>query len=161
MTPSDPGGAQAAKRRIAEICLKPDSLLEATLPAKLTTSPFFVRVILLLADQMVPPGDTPKELVGNLCRMGWRAVPAGIQEPAPGDIWVKTGPERQPLNIGFVAKLSLDKTWFYALDADTSLAVRMRREDKRIQCAEIDYWLTIPCSACEAARLAREAAQVG
>lgn len=109
-------------------------------------SALLVRLALLDAGIVVPPGDTAADLVRNLARMGWRTVPAGLREPEIGDIWVESDAKRQPTRVGFVGRRVLSgvsETTFETIHQGA--AARQRRTIDAI-----DFWLIYECRECAA-----------
>jgi len=54
-----------------------------------------------------PLGTVP-DLVGGLLQYGWRALPAAVEAPQPGDLFVLTSPCRTPERLGIVSQLGPD-----------------------------------------------------
>jgi hypothetical protein len=94
-----------------------------------------VQLYLLAAGRGAPSARNAAEFVAACTRAGWRAVPAGLEPPKPGDLFVLTGETRQPERVGIVGPLDTGGEYFIGL-LDGERARRGMRE--------ADFWLRAP-----------------
>jgi hypothetical protein len=95
-----------------------------------------LRLVLFEAGFPAPATVEPAEFVKGCSQWGWRVFPAGLEKPQAGDLWVTCDEQRQPARLGFVAKPSVDGTWFLSVGAGP--------ERERLAARAVDFWLRLP-----------------
>jgi hypothetical protein len=83
-----------------------------------------------------PAATNAADWLREWLRRGARVEPAGLAAPAAGDLWVQTGQDRTPEQVGFVQKVSTDGTWFYAIDGGP--------ERYQVPVGSVDFWVKLP-----------------
>ena len=132
-------GLLAERETVARAAAGAQALLPDVAPAV-----GLVRCLLFLAGAATPPVATVPALVQALAASGWQVFPVAFGPPQPGDLWVQADAQRQPVTLGFVGPLSLDHAYFSAVRADG--------ERVRMQPAEVEFFLRLPCPTCDQAR---------
>ena len=117
---ASPPRTRPAASHLAELAADPERLgailraAEAVFPdVPPLRSALTAWLVLLAARKSLPP--EPRTLAYGLWTQGWKLVEP-TDRPRAGDVFLLAGPDRRPIHVGIVAKVSMDGSWFTAID---------------------------------------------
>ena len=87
----------------------------------------FVSLLLQEAGFVVPVTHDPEELILRMMVGGWKVRRGPDAAVTAGDVYVVSGADSKPVELGFIGKVALDGSWCYALAYPAAPPYRPRR----------------------------------